>query len=121
MNLMLDPDTHELVKTAGNLTLVRKSPEVRQKLKCGYQFFLGEWFLDTTLGVPYYQLILVKNPNMDLVNSTLMSVALKTPGMLELRGFRLNYDRGTRELAVEIDGKSTDGDLEFETSIAGGT
>lgn len=54
--------------------------------------FLGEWFLDTRQGVPYFQTILVKNPNIGIVRSVLRSVLEQTEGIASIDQFDINYN-----------------------------
>jgi len=111
MNFKLDSDTHDLVYSSGNFQMVRNLDERIQKVKQRYLEFFGEWFLDNTRGVPYFQFIFVKNSNIDLVNSTLMDVALSVPGILQLNSFALDYDDLSRQLTATLDATSTDGDI----------
>ena len=37
---------------------------IRQQVMLRLGFFKGEWFLDEETGLPWYEEILVKNPNM---------------------------------------------------------
>lgn len=117
MDLMLDTTTHDLVPVAGDLQLVTKADAVRQHLKQRLWLFLGEWFLDTTKGVPYYQFILVKNPNLDLVEATLKQMILQTPGVLELTDFSFTYARAGRALTVEFTAKCSDEDINFSETV----
>ena len=46
--------------SSGGLELLEGVDEIVQKLDTRLQFFLGEWFLDQRLGIPYYEDILIK-------------------------------------------------------------
>lgn len=72
----------------------------RQKLKIRLWFFLGEWFLDTKEGTPFHRSILVKNPNIPLIDSLLKSRILGTEGMLELKSYDSTYDAALRKFSV---------------------
>jgi hypothetical protein len=117
MDLKLNTQTHDLLVTDGDLQVFSDNGAIRQNLKQRLLFFLGEWFLDTSQGVPYYQFILVKNPNLDLVESTLKDVVLSTTGILELDTFQLDYTRGTRQLQVSLQAKSTEGDISLVAGV----
>lgn len=47
-----------------------------QRLECKFRQFRGEWFLDTRIGVPYYESIYVKKPNLQLVRRIFRRVIL---------------------------------------------
>jgi len=70
---------NELDLTGGQLNFVGGAAWVAQNVQCHLSLVLGEWFLDPTQGVPYFDSILVKNPNMPLVRSILMKAILAVP------------------------------------------
>lgn len=117
MDLALDTQTHDLLITDGDLSVMSNDGSIRQNLKQRLLLFLGEWFLDTTQGVPYYQYILVKNPNLDLVEATFKDVILSTPGILELDTFEFGYTAGTRQLQIGLQAKSTQGDISLVAGV----
>jgi hypothetical protein len=84
------------------LQLVSGKDAIVQNLRIRYQFFLGEWFLDTRKGIPYYEKILIKNPNRDEVLSILREVALETPGIETVDRFDADLDTTARELSVDL-------------------
>jgi len=64
--------------------------EVQQSIITRFFFFQGEWFLDPTAGVPWYQSILgVKNSDAN-VSAILQRVITTTPGVQSLLSFSLN-------------------------------
>ena len=105
------PTYNDLKIVNGDLSLADGDAAIRQRLLLSLQLFLGEWFLDTTKGVPYYQFILVKNPNLDLVEATIKNVILSCPGIVELTDFEFGYNNGLRTLSVNFDAKSTNGTI----------
>jgi len=117
MDLKLDVATNDVEVLNGDLVLLADDGAVRQRLKQRLLLFLGEWFLDASKGVPYYQYILVKNPNMDLVNSSLKAVVLQTPGILELTSFDYDYDSGGRGLTVTCQCKGANGDFVVDAGV----
>lgn len=99
-DLMLDPDTHDLYLFGGDLSLVRDAAAIRQEVDNRLRFFLGEWFLDITVGVPYLQTILVKNPNLAAIRTVLRDEILRTVGISSLTTLDLEYDPSERTLLV---------------------
>lgn len=71
-----------------------------QGLGCDLSFFLGEWYLDTREGLPFYRDILVKNPNLPLVASVYKRTILRRPGISHLASFSATIDPSTRMLTV---------------------
>jgi hypothetical protein len=120
--LKLSTLTHDLDLSSNNIELIEGIDEIVQKLRIRYQFFLGEWFLDERVGIPYYEKILVKSPNLSDVNSILREVAVTTPGIAEVDRFDSEFDARTRELRIDLWARSDTGEpLQFsEPFIVGG-
>lgn len=93
--LALDPATGDLPRKP---FLLRGTDAIIQKFKCRAQFLLGEWFLDTRLGVPWLQRILIKNPDLTVITAILTQVATGTPGIASVKSFDTSLDRNTRKL-----------------------
>jgi hypothetical protein len=116
-DLLLDLSTHDLVIKNGDLQPVSDDAAIRQNIKQRLQHYIAEWFLDTSLGVPYYQFILVKNPNLDLVNATLQNVVVSTPGVLELTGWQLDFNSTDRTLTIQLEARSANTSIGLTTSV----
>jgi hypothetical protein len=111
MDLQLDLNSHDLVLENYDLQLNTGLALVQQRLKQSLLFFLGEWFLDVTDGVPYYQDIFIKAPDIITVESIFKSTILETPDVLELISFELEYTNIDRGLSLEFEVKTTFGNL----------
>lgn len=113
-DILLGELSHDLeIGDNFDLSFVRGAEYFAQKLKIRLWFFLGEWFLDTAEGTPWFQSVLVKNPNLALVGTLLKSRILETPGVLSLVSFELEFDRGLRNLAVSFQAKTESGMVEL--------
>lgn len=99
-DITIDKFTHDLYMTGGDLTLVRDSAAIRQEVDIRLQFLLAEWFLDTTVGVPYLQTILVKAPNLAAVRTVLRDQILLCVGIRSITRLDLDFNRSTRILSV---------------------
>jgi hypothetical protein len=109
MNLKLDK-SGDLLFERGNIALVTGAAEIAQKLKVRYRFFLGEWYLDTRLGVPWIQTIFATGTPDELVRSKLMEVAVKCPGVASVEEFTYTRDRTRRQLVVTFQARSMTGE-----------
>lgn len=105
-DLTLDPDTNDLTMVDGDLTLVSDIAAIKQEAKIKMGFFLGEWFLDQSKGIPYYQDILVKAPNLDAIKTVLTDAILDVQGVSSLTSLDLEHDRSARTLRVTWSGVS---------------
>jgi hypothetical protein len=100
-DLLMNVQTNDLQITNGDLSLATGTTEIAQNVQQRLQVWLGEWFLNTTIGVPYRQQILVKNPNLDLVQADLISAIVSTPGVTQVLDFSFSYSATNRTLSVQ--------------------
>lgn len=78
-DLALDEITGDIALTGthqASLTTTFEQ-EATQRLRMRMRRFLGEWFLDTGLGIPYRRDILVKNPDLQVIRSIFVQELLK--------------------------------------------
>lgn len=102
MQIKLDTGTHDLDFTGGNFTLIEGADEIAQKLRVRYQFFKGEWFLDQRVGVPYFQTIFVKGVPETVIRTTMVNVALTTPGVANVEDYEFSLDAVTRAASISF-------------------
>jgi hypothetical protein len=110
-DIQLDRSTHEvhIDPSTGDLQLVDGAARVAQQIKVTLLLFLGEWFLDTTFGVPYFEDILVKNPRWGTVNAVLRARIADVPGVGRIRRLTLDFNRPTRSLTVTFEAETAFG------------
>lgn len=114
MDLKLNETTWDLDIVNGDLVILQKSNAIRQHVRQRLWIFQGEFFLDQTEGVPYYQQILKKAPNLLIVDAILKDRVSNTPGILELVEFELDYDPSTRKLRTsQFKANALDGPVDF--------
>jgi len=65
---------------------------VSQRLKIRLLTFMGEWFLDTRYGVPYWQRILGRKVSKQSVDLIFQENILAEDGVKELVSFSSNYN-----------------------------
>jgi len=116
-DLTLKDDGLGLVFFNGDLVLNFGADAVKQHIGQRLKMFSGEWFLNLSEGVPYYQDILVKNPNPDIIDGIFKNVILSTPGVDELLTFNLNYDAALRTLSLDFSARVLDTVIDFENLV----
>lgn len=95
MDLLLDPLTNDLIFVNGTPTVTQTQSEiVAQRLKIKLQTFLGEWFLDRTIGVPYFQQILGKGRSKQAIDVIFQNIIANDEGVIEIREFSSSLDSG---------------------------
>ncbi len=111
MDILLNEITGDISLTGSDLVLTSGAEAIEQHLRQRLQTFFAEWFLDSRIGVPYFQQILKKNPNFTVVDSVLKKEIIETPGIEELTKFELNLDNPVRELRVTFVARTIEGDV----------
>lgn len=99
----LETSNHDLALVAGNLVLCRDVRAITQHVEARLRFFLGEWFLDLREGVPYWEEVFVKNPDVSVVRTLLSRVITETPGVVDLTTAEFRFDPQERILYYTIE------------------
>jgi hypothetical protein len=108
---------NDIVIENGDLALVSGEDAVEQRVRQFLNTFLGEWFLDTRVGVPWFQQIMVKNADPIIVDSILKATILNVPGVEELKKFEIDVDTSTREMTLTFKADCDDGDVDFSEVV----
>lgn len=101
--------TNDLLVTSGRLLVISGPEATAQKLTTSFQLFKGEWFLDTRIGVPWFDQVLVKAPDLEWIRRLFRRVCLSVQGVATVESIELNYDASSRSLACEISVKHDSG------------
>ena len=117
MDLKLDDNGDLLIGDDGDLVLVDGIDAIAQHLTIRLQFFQGEWLLDLRIGFPYFEEVLRKAPDLNVVRSLFREAILTTPGVLEVTDLELDYDGVTRALSVSFQAQTTEGPLTFDREL----
>lgn len=72
----------------------------KQWLTNRFRSFLGDWFLDLRRGIPYREVVFVKDPNPQVIRGVFRQVLATTPGVLRVTRFDMSADFKTRELLI---------------------
>ncbi|WFG37638.1 hypothetical protein QE331_gp169 [Pseudomonas phage 20Sep416] len=109
MDLFVNPDTHDLVFINGEAPVTQRMVDiVAQRLKIKLYTFLGEWFLDDRIGIPYFERILGKSRSLPAVDAIFQSEIMRDPGVLEITSWQSGIDPHTREYSMEFTVRTTD-------------
>lgn len=108
---------NDLDITNNELTLTVDHEAIRQHLLVKFQLFLGEYFLDITAGVPWYQDVLLKNPNFVVVSEVLKGTIVSTQGVIEILSFELDFDAPARVFSLAFTALTEEGVISFNEPI----
>jgi len=85
-----------------DLHLVDEKERVAQQLLIRLRFFQGEWYLDTTFGMPYYQTILLKQPDGAEVAAVFKAEIVQVADVNKILEFSIDYNNALRQLSVDF-------------------
>lgn len=91
---------------------------VEQDILQRISMFLGEWFMDNTQGTPWFQQILVKNPDQANIDGIFRNIILGTPGVLSLTSYSFSPDTSARTLAVRFNALTASGKVNYNGILA---
>lgn len=95
-------DTDDLDFSTGNLQIIGDAASIPQAIRLRLKFFKGEWFLDRDAGIPFFQDVLVKNPDPNVLQSVFRKALLDTPGVNAINELSLTRDAATRRLVLSF-------------------
>lgn len=97
----LDEATNDLfLRSDGSLATVRDAEAVGQHGRQRLQTFSGEWFLDTTAGVPWLDQVMGRQYDPAIAESVVKAELLDTDGIEEITSFSVSFDRETRGVII---------------------
>ena len=109
VDLALNVKSWDLVIKNGDFLLIDNAERINQQIGITLKFWLGEWFLNTSLGIPYRTRILVKDPNLPQIAALFRLAIAKVPGVETVKSLTLDWDQRLRTLAVNYSAQTTAG------------
>lgn len=115
VDLLLDKDTGDLALTdSGDITV---TDSVQQAVRIRLLWFLEEWRLGPSLGFPYFQQMLVKNPNVAKLKYLLRKTVLDVDEVTDVTDIDFSIDKQTRHSTVKITYTTDEGTFREEVTI----
>lgn len=105
---------NDIVVENGDLAVVTGIYQSVQQVRDRLLTFIGEWFLNLAYGVDYKKDILVKNPNMNIVNARLKK-AINESIEGEFENFEATFQG--RQFTLIYDLNTTDGSVADEINV----
>lgn len=107
----LDVNTNDLVVQDGTINLLNREDKVaRQSLVINLLTYQGEWFLDLTEGIPYFQQILIKGVTQSFVDSIIKQAIRISPFITSIVSFRSEMTSDSY-IVKEFTGTTTNGQI----------
>ena len=112
LDLALSPDRDLDLDLLGRASFVEGADRIAQQINTTLLAFMGEWFLDTTFGVPYFEDVLVKSPDRSGIEAIFRARIREVPGVTQVSAMQLQLERQLRVLRVTYQADTTFGRLE---------
>ncbi len=111
----IDAKTNDLfMDNTGMVATVSDAEAVGQHVKQRLQTYSGEWFLNTTVGVPWLEEILGRKYDPALAESVVKTEILNTDLVTGISSFSVGFDRGTRGVIIKSVTVETTYDVEVD-------
>lgn len=119
-NIYIDPLTNDFALDALNLRLTTDDIEYYgQKIENTLKTVLGEYYLDRSVGVPYYGprgVIMKKNPDLNEVQALMVASIVGITGINNVEKYEASFSEGTRIYTASIRAM-TDSGMTIEREI----
>jgi hypothetical protein len=102
MDIMLDPVTHDIKLNGRDMGIVRGDALIAQRLKQNLLTITGEWFLDRSVGLPWFTEIFQKGTSLDRIRQYFIREIVNTKGVTVLNSLTMTNDPATRKLTVNF-------------------
>lgn len=101
----------------GDFATVDGSLGILQNILQTLKVYLGEWYLNTNIGLDYYGQILVKNPKQSAIDAIFINAILGVAGVQQLNSYSFSPNFITRQLTVSFSAQTTSGIVDYEGLI----
>ena len=98
LDLLLDDNG--VVLRGGDWAFALDREGIQQRISQVLKTIAGEWFLDLDYGLPYFERVLVKNPNLPAVQDIFRRALLSVKGVSSVERLSLSLDTTSRTLTV---------------------
>jgi hypothetical protein len=105
----MDTDGDLAIENGSLVLLDDLAAETAQRLKTKFRFFLGEWHLDTRIGFPLYEKVLIKAPVLAEIQVLCRQTIEGDEGVDTLDDLQLDFDTATRVLSMTFTATLIDG------------
>lgn len=110
IDIAVEQTTNDLIFEEFDFFLFDGLDQIIQNLSIRLKFILGEWFLDITQGIPYFEQFFKKAPNLIQIDTILKEEIATTRGIAELVSFETNFNPRTRTFFVKFHARADGGE-----------
>lgn len=99
MDIMLDRSGDLYLSPMGDIVL---ADSVAQKIAIRLKWFEGEWRWNRDEGLPYFQSLLIKNPDLDLMEAQIRAKIFEVPEVTEVKDVSITPNNETRSAIIRF-------------------
>ena len=103
-------------KGNGNDVLSNNAAAVAQNIQTALALFQGEWFLDTSQGMPWRTQVLGKY-TAGVYDTVIKDAILQALGVQSISNYSSSYNSATRSLTVNVTAQSIYGPVTVQTTL----
>lgn len=92
---------------AGRASFVSGAERVAQQIRLHLRTFLGEWFLDTSFGTPWFEQVYGRSRDLDAVRAVLRAQVASVPDVVSVGPVNLKLDAQARRLEIHLPSVTT--------------
>jgi hypothetical protein len=101
--LLLDRTYWDLcIDSNGNIAMAAEPYAIAQDAASAIKLFLGEYWYDTTIGIPYFREVLGYPPSVPLMESLCRAAAMTVPDVVKVLVFFTSLANGQASGQVQI-------------------
>lgn len=99
-DIALDITSGDICINEKDFLMIDNAERVAQQIKITLQFWLGEWFLNISDGVPYLEYILVKNPNKNHIIQIFTEKILSVEDVISIESIDITLNSKERNAEI---------------------
>ena len=111
-NLAINQNTGDLLELENQIQQVTGLDAIAQAIYSDLKTFLGEYWLNREIGVPYIQVIFVKSTDFSISKTILKDAILNREEVIEVTEFEAEFIGNERKLSIVFSAKTTEGFIE---------
>ena len=105
----------DLVITQGGDIVLADS--VRQAIRIRLLWFAAEWRFNTEFGIPYYDEVLIKNPNVEKIKLILVREIRKVEEVIDVQNMQIVMDNQNRAAYVTFTVYTSEETFDMEVAL----
>jgi hypothetical protein len=99
-DILLTADGDLDISEAGDISL---TDSVRQAVRIRLYWFFQEWRFAPMFGIPYFEIFLVKKPNLEKIRRIVRDEVMSVDEVIEAKNIRINIDKAPRTANISLD------------------